>query len=112
MVEIEEMRMKLRFFGVAAFLSVVTMTASVYAQEDYNEGLKEELNQEIDQLNPSNNSNRKSAPGRRVQNPPQVRQQNQPIYILQQPAPVQAQAQPTTTIEATPLSNSRTDQLR
>jgi len=127
------------FFGAGGVIA--------HAQTDYNEGLKEELNQEIDQLYPKKKKARKAQPQQVVQvqevagdsvqpapatpttinvttaapaqpqaqqqvaQPQMVAAQPQPIYIMQAPT-VQAQQQPTTTVEGNSIRESKVDQLR
>lgn len=124
-----------------SFMVLVGMMGSqiVWAQEDYNEGLKAELNQEINQLYPKKqkairtaqkgitvqevsadtiqaapatpttiNVTTQAAPQPVVQQQPAAAPAAQPIYIMQAPV----QQQPTQTIEAAPVKETRIDALR
>lgn len=125
--------MKTRILRLATFMCVLALSYQAHAQtQDYNEGVKSELNQEMEQMYPKRNkkvsrpvvqnvevesvSNDRVQPaGQSAGNQVQIQQApaSQPIYILQQPTAVpQAQQQPLTTIEAAPIRESKSEALR
>lgn len=116
--------MKIRIFGTTV-LSVLAVWAFAHAAApDYNDGIREELGQQdVEQMYPrrpkAGTVEVKRVDPMQVQAAaaPQIQPSVapatsvQPIYILQQP-PQQPQVQPPTNVEATPVKESRAEQLR